>query len=134
MFLTSLLINLLDHCCSMLKSLRILCEGDPEELEASDLLHSVGVDIAEDYHSPVDVQDQLLHFADVEGEVVVLASLCQESDLLPVGRLVIVTNQPNDGSDNYQQTPGWSCAWLHNRNLRGSIAGSSAHCLAWCKC
>jgi hypothetical protein len=42
--------------------------------------------------SPV-VHDKLLGFADVEGEVVVLAPHCQVSDLLPIGCLIAVGDQ-----------------------------------------
>ena len=39
------------------------------------------------------VHDQLLCLADVEGEVDVLAPHCQVSNLLPVGSLVVVSDQ-----------------------------------------
>ena len=39
------------------------------------------------------VPDQLLCLADVDGEVVVLASHCQVSDLLPIGCLTVVGDQ-----------------------------------------
>ena len=42
--------------------------------------------------SPV-VHDQLLHFVGVEGEVIFLAPLRQDSYLLPVGWLIVVNNQ-----------------------------------------
>ena len=57
------------------------------------------------HYSPVDVNggvfcppfpvvhDHLLCFAHVEGEVVVLAPHCQVSDLLPIGCLIVVSDQ-----------------------------------------
>ena len=39
------------------------------------------------------VHDQLLHFVDMEGEVIFLARLRQGPHLLPVGRLIVVGNQ-----------------------------------------
>ena len=39
------------------------------------------------------VSDQLLFLAGIEGEVVVLAPHCQFSDLLPIGRLIVVSDQ-----------------------------------------
>ena len=58
---------------------------DTKELETLDPLH----------YSPVDqiVHYQLLCLAHTEGEVVVLAPQCQFSDLLPIGRLIIVGDQ-----------------------------------------
>jgi hypothetical protein len=39
------------------------------------------------------VHDQILSLADVEGEVVVLASHCQISDFLHIGWLIVVGDQ-----------------------------------------
>ncbi len=79
---------------------QVLFDMNPEEPEAANSLH----------HRPIDVKGgisfslllpvvhyQLLCFADIEMEVVVPAPRCQGSDLLSVGRLVIVGNQADDG-------------------------------------
>ncbi len=84
----------------MVSPSQVLADVNPEEPEAADSLH----------HSPIDgeggmffslslpvVHDQLLCFADIEMEVVVLAPRCQGSDLLSVGCLIIAGDKADDG-------------------------------------
>ena len=68
---------------------------DTKELETLDPLHYSPVDVNGGLFGPPFpvVLDQLLCLADVEGEVVVLAPHCQFSDLLPIGRLIVVGDQ-----------------------------------------
>ena len=68
---------------------------DTKELETLDLLHYSPVDVNGDVFGPPFsvVHDQLLCLAHIEGEVVVLAPHYQFSDLLPIGRLIIVGDQ-----------------------------------------
>ena len=63
-----------------------------EELEVFDRLHIAPVDEDGGVHNlvPPEVHNQLICFADVEREVVYLASHCQSAYLLPVGCLVVV--------------------------------------------
>ena len=70
---------------------------DTKELETLDPLHYNPVDVNGGLFGPLFpvVHDQLLCLAHIEGEVVVLAPHCQFSDLLPMGRLIVV---------GYQQT------------------------------
>ena len=68
---------------------------DTEELEALNPLHYSPIDvdggvIAPPFHLD---HDQLLCLADVKGEVVVLAPDCQVSDLLPLGCLIVASDQ-----------------------------------------
>ena len=64
----------------------IVAMVDTKELETLDMLHYSPVDV------PV-VHDNLLCFAHIEGEVVVLAPHYQVSDLLPIGCLIVVDDQ-----------------------------------------
>ncbi|KAI3362878.1 hypothetical protein L3Q82_001913 [Scortum barcoo] len=78
----------------------VLADVNPEEPEAVDSLHRSPVDGEGGVFlslPPPEVHDQLLSFAYVELEVVVLAPRCQGSDLLSVGRLVVAGDQANDG-------------------------------------
>lgn len=70
-------------------------EGWPKEPEATDPLHSISSDIDAGMSSirPPKIQYQLLSFADIEREVVLLTPLCQESHALAVGRLIVVGDQ-----------------------------------------
>ncbi|CAB1457121.1 unnamed protein product [Pleuronectes platessa] len=78
---------------------QVISDVDPEELEAADSLHLGPVDgeggVFFSSSLPV-VHDQLLRFADVEMEVVVLAPRCQGSDLLSVGLLIVDGDQAYD--------------------------------------
>jgi hypothetical protein len=68
---------------------------DTKELEALNLLHNSPIDVNGGLFGtpfPV-VHCQILCLAHIEGEVVVLASHCQFSDLLPIGRLIVVGGQ-----------------------------------------
>ena len=71
-----------------------------KEPEAADSLHRGPVDgdgdVSVSLSLPV-VYNQLLSFADVEMEVVVLAPRCQVSDLPSLGRLVAVCDQAMTG-------------------------------------
>ena len=68
---------------------------DTKELEALDLLHYSPIDENGGVLGPLFrvVHDNFLCLDHVEGEVVVLASHDQVSDLLPVGCLVVVDDQ-----------------------------------------
>ena len=68
---------------------------DTEELEALDLLHYSPIDVDEGVLDPPFsvVHDQILCLSDVEGEVDILAPPCQISDFLPVGCLIVVSDQ-----------------------------------------
>ena len=68
---------------------------DAEKLEALDLLHYSPIDVNGGVLGPLFpiVHDQLLCLADVEGEVVVLAPYRQVPDLLPVGCLIVFSDQ-----------------------------------------
>ena len=62
---------------------------------ALDSLHYSPVKVKGDLFSPPFpvVHDQLLCLAHIEGEVVVLATHCQVSDLLPIGCLIVIDDQ-----------------------------------------
>jgi hypothetical protein len=68
---------------------------DTKELEALNLLHYIPVDENGGVLGPLFpvVNNHLLCFDDVEGEVVVLAPHCQVSDLLLIDCLVVVGDQ-----------------------------------------
>ena len=68
---------------------------DTEELEALNPLHYSPTDVNGGLLGPLfpEVHNQLLCLADVEGEVVVLAPHCQVSLLLPIGCLIINSDQ-----------------------------------------
>lgn len=70
-------------------------EGNTKEFKAGDPLHSgsVNVDRCVCCSLFCVVNDQLLSFAVIEREFVVLASLCQDFHLLPVGFLIVICNQ-----------------------------------------
>ncbi len=74
---------------------QVLTDVDPEEPEPVDSLHRSPIDeeggVSFSLPLPV-IHDHLLCFADVEMEVVVLALICQGSDLLSVSHL-----QADDG-------------------------------------
>ncbi len=80
----------------VVSSVQVLIDVNPEEPEAvfdsSDGKGGVSFPLS----LPV-VHNQLLCFADLEMDVVVLAPRCQGSDLLSVGRLIIVGDQADDG-------------------------------------
>ncbi|CAB1438860.1 unnamed protein product [Pleuronectes platessa] len=82
------------HCsvCPVMFTGQVITDVDPEETEAADSLHRSPVDgeggMFYSLSLPV-VHDQLLCFADIEMEVVVLTQRCQGSDLLSVGLLVV---------------------------------------------
>ncbi len=82
---------------------QILTDVNPEKPEAADSLHRNPITVS--LPLPV-VHNQLLCFADVEMEVVVLATRCQGSDLLSVGHLIIASDQA--------MMRQWSC---HQRTL-----------------
>jgi hypothetical protein len=67
---------------------------DTEDLEALDLLHYSTVDVNGGMLSPPfpGIDDQLHCLTEDEGEVV-LAPHCQVFDLLPIGRLIINSDQ-----------------------------------------
>ena len=68
---------------------------DTKELEALNLHHCSPVDEnggVLDPPFPV-IHNHLLHLDHVEGEVVILAPHCQVSDLLPIGCLILVSDQ-----------------------------------------
>ena len=79
---------------------QVITDVDPKEPEAADSLHRSPVDgeggVFYSLSLPV-VHDQLLCFADVEKQVVVLAPRCQGSDLLSVGLLIVASDQAYDG-------------------------------------
>ena len=66
---------------------------DTKELEALDWLRYSPVDVKGPVRPFPDVHDPLLCLAHIEGDVGVLAPHCQVSDLLPVGRLIVVGDQ-----------------------------------------
>ena len=68
---------------------------DTKDLETLDPLHYSPVDVNGGlFGSPFPVvHDQRLCLAHIEGAVVVLAPNCQESDLLPIGCLVVAGDQ-----------------------------------------
>ena len=90
------------RCCALFATVLVCLDHDsslvmstPKELEALDPLHHSLIDVnggVIGHPFPV-VHNQLLCFADVEGEVVVLAPHCQVSDLLDIGCLIVVSDQ-----------------------------------------
>ncbi|CAB1428703.1 unnamed protein product [Pleuronectes platessa] len=91
---------------------QVISDVDPEELEAADSLHRGPVDgeggVFHSLSLPV-VHDQLLRFADVEMEVVVLAPRCQGSDLLSVGLLIVAGDQAYDSDISKLNVATQSC-------------------------
>ncbi len=77
-----------------------LADVNLEEHEAAKSLHRSPIDeeggVSFSLSLPV-VHNQLLCFADVEMDIVVLAPRCQGSDLRPVGRFIIIGEQADDG-------------------------------------
>lgn len=75
---------------------QVLTDINPEEAEAADFLHCSPINgdggMSFSLLLPV-VHNQLLCFADVENEVVVLAPRCQGFDIFYVTRLIIVSDQ-----------------------------------------
>ena len=73
---------------------------DPEELEAAHSLHRRPLDAQRCMHSapPPEVNNQLLGFADVEGEVVGSAPFSEELHFFPVCSLIIVGDVADDCS------------------------------------
>jgi hypothetical protein len=70
-----MLLHPLNKSGGVVGSCEVLGDVDAEELKTDDSL----------YCSSVEVNRQLLRFAYIEGEVVVLAPQCQFTDLLPIG-------------------------------------------------
>ena len=68
---------------------------DTKELETLKLLHYSPIDVIGGlFGPPFPVgHDQLLCLAHIEGEDVVLAPHCQVSDLLPIGCIIVKSNQ-----------------------------------------
>ena len=66
---------------------------DTKELETLNPLHYSHVDVKVFGSSFLVVHDQLICLAHIEVEVVVLATHCQVSDLLPIGCLIVVGDQ-----------------------------------------
>ena len=89
---------------------------DIEEPEAADSLHRSPIDgdggVSLSLLLPV-IHNQLLGFADVEMEVVILASRYQGSDLLSVCRLVAVGDQADDGRVVRKLDDGVGAVWDH---------------------
>ena len=81
-----------------------------KELETLDPLHYSPVDVNGGRLGPPFpvVHDQLLCLAHIEGEVFVLASHCQVSDLLPIGCLIVVGDQADHYCDRLP-----SLSWAH---------------------
>ena len=67
-----------------------------EELKTADSLYCGPVDVDWAVFPPLlpEVKNQLLCFADVQGEVVILAPQCPFTYLLPIGWLIVVGYQP----------------------------------------
>lgn len=77
--------------------LRLLLRATPRKLKLLTLSTASPVDGGMSHNIFPELQEQLLSFADVEREVVLLTPLLQESHLLSVGRLIIVGDQ-DDGA------------------------------------
>ena len=77
----------------MKSSCQVLSDVDTEETEAADSLHRSPIDgdggVSLSLLLPV-IHNQILCFADVEMEVVILAPICQVFDLLSVAHITIV--------------------------------------------
>jgi hypothetical protein len=68
------------------------------------------------------VHDQPICLADVEGKVVVLAQHCQVTDLLPIGRLIVVCDKAYLSSANLMMVLEPCAAtqlWLNREYRRG---------------
>ena len=68
---------------------------DTKQLEILNLLHYSHIDVNGGLFGPPFpvVHDHLLFLAHIEGDVVVLATHCQVSDILPIGCLIVVGDQ-----------------------------------------
>ncbi len=78
---------------------QVLTDVAREEPETANSLHHSPIDgdgaVSFSLSLPV-VHGQHLCFADIEMEVVVLAPRCQGSDLPPVSRLIVASDQADD--------------------------------------
>ena len=92
----------LKSCCfgdgvSVMSPCQVLSDVDTEEPEAADSLHRSPIDGDGGVSLLPVVHNQLLCFADVEMEVVILAPRYQGFDLLSLRRLVAVGDLADDG-------------------------------------
>ncbi len=93
------LMCLLQHCIYVSRPCEILGDVNAEELKAVYPLHRCLVDGDGCVFSALspEIHHQLLGFVDVEGEVVLQTQFSQVTNLLSVGRLIIVSDQSYHG-------------------------------------